>query len=96
MAGLGEPPHSGYSADVAGYTASAMLQGGAPRFAGWDAGAGRLAPTGTPWTESWSGEAVPIDLVGRPLDGRVADWLASIGQAWTQLTFFLFDPESWR
>lgn len=73
-----------------------MLQGGAPRFAGWDPRAGRLAPTDTPWTEPWTADVVPFELVGRPLDERLADWLASLGQAWTQLTFFLFDPDSWR
>jgi hypothetical protein len=41
-------------------------------------------------------EAVPVDLVGRPLDAVIGDWLASVGESWSQLTFFLFDPESWR
>jgi hypothetical protein len=41
-------------------------------------------------------EAVSIDLVGRPLDAVIGDWLASVGESWSQLTFFLFDPHSWR
>ena len=81
---------------MAGYAASATLRGGAPRFAGWDTGCGRLAPSVLPWVEPTSDNLLPIELVGRPLDERLAEWLASIGQAWTQMTFFLFDPESWR
>jgi hypothetical protein len=37
-----------------------------------------------------------VELVGRPLDETIAEWLASVGESWSQLTFFLFDPESWR
>jgi len=37
-----------------------------------------------------------LDLVGRPIDEVIADWLASVGESFSQLTFFLFDPESWR
>jgi hypothetical protein len=37
-----------------------------------------------------------LELVGRPIDVRIAEWLASAGERWSQLTFFLFDPESWR
>jgi hypothetical protein len=40
--------------------------------------------------------ADPVELVGRPVDDVIADWLASIGESWSQLTFFLFDPDSWR
>ena len=34
-----------------------------------------------------------VELVGRPIDERIGDWLASIGESWSQLTFFLFDPQ---
>jgi len=37
-----------------------------------------------------------IELVGRPLDERLASWWADLCEAWSQSTFFLFDPESWR
>jgi hypothetical protein len=40
------------------------------------------------------GEA--MDLVGRPIDEAIGEWLASVGESWSQLTFFLFDPDSWR
>lgn len=85
---------------MAGYVASARLQGGVPHFVG---GGGMTA---------WSGDHLhdlapvsaddhmwapdPVDLVGRPLDQVFGDWLASLGESWAQLTFFLFDPESWR
>jgi hypothetical protein len=36
------------------------------------------------------------DLVGEPFLGRLSDWVAGIGEAWSQMVFFLFDPESWR
>ena len=79
--------------------AIARLQGGVPHFVGGGAVetmAGLGAAVG-----AWSGDEPPsvadhIELVGRPLDEVVGDWLASIGESWSQLTFFLFDPESWR
>jgi hypothetical protein len=37
-----------------------------------------------------------VELVGRPVADVIADWLASVGESWSQLTFFLFDPDSWR
>jgi hypothetical protein len=43
-----------------------------------------------------SSEADQVELVGRPLDASIRDWLASIGESWSQLTFYLFDSESWR
>jgi hypothetical protein len=82
---------------VAGYAASARLHGAAPQFAfagdhayaasahGPDAAA---APD--------AGGIEQLELVGRPLNEMVVDWLAAIGESWSQLTFFLFDPESWR
>ncbi len=81
---------------MAGYAASAWLQGGAPRFAGQGARF-TIVPAAEPlFTSEPPCLADRIELVGRPLDERLADWRASLGQAWTQLTFFLFDPDSWR
>jgi len=81
---------------VAGYAASVRLQGANPRFTG---GGARL----TAWsasephstTESRS-DPDRIELVGRPLDERIADRLESVGESWSQLTFYLFDPQGWR
>lgn len=90
---------------MAGYAASATLRGGNLRLARWGAGAGLVGPAdvaaastpadvaavSTPATV-----AAPIELVGRPFDQRLGDWLASLGETWSQTTFFLFDPDSWR
>jgi hypothetical protein len=38
----------------------------------------------------------PVDLVGRPLDEIVAERWMRIREACSQMTFFLFDPNSWR
>ena len=92
---------------MAGYVASARLQGGVPRFVGGGAAAAWFADgqgmAGEPAAES-AGPVVDhvgsvaenVDLVGRPIDDVIADWLASVGESWSQLTFFLFDPDSWR
>ena len=85
---------------MAGYVASARLQGGVPRFVGggvaasWSVDGGYA--TGLAGTEDLALAADHVELVGRPLDEVIADWLASVGESWSQLTFFLFDPDSWR
>jgi len=85
---------------VAGYVASARLQGGVPRFVGGGAVAAwpgdarhavRLAGT-----DDQALAADHVELVGRPVDEVIADWLASVGESLSQLTFYLFDPDSWR
>jgi hypothetical protein len=85
---------------MAGYVASARLQGGVPHFVGggglaaWSGDQPHGAASGSADDLAWSLE--PVDLVGRPLDQVIGDWLASLGESWSQLTFFLFDPDSWR
>lgn len=83
---------------MAGYAASARLQGAAPQFA--FAGQHAYDPASQVATDAPSatdGAVIDqLDLVGRPVDEIVADWLASVGESWSQLTFFLFDPDSWR
>jgi len=83
---------------VAGYVASSRLQGAVPRFAGNSPGRrGAAVPLGI---DAFPGgrppEADQIELVGQPLDMSIREWLASIGESWSQLTFYLFDSESWR
>jgi hypothetical protein len=84
---------------VAGYAASSRLQGAVPRFAGASPGAGGTAAT-VAFDALPAGAEPPvadqIELVGRPLDDTIRDWLAGVGESWSQLTFYLFDPESWR
>jgi hypothetical protein len=37
-----------------------------------------------------------VELTGTSLDARLGLWLAGVRETWSQTTFFLFDPESWR
>ena len=76
---------------MAGYAASSRLHGAVPRFAGAIPDMDDGLPCGD------DPEAFDrVELVGRPLDEAIREWLASIGESWSQLTFYLFDPESWR
>lgn len=97
---------------MGGYAASSRLRGAVPRFAGASPGIGggtashprdSLArgsrPAGTDSTVPAGTEppvADQIELVGRPIGEAICDWLASIGESWSQTTFYLFDPDSWR
>ena len=86
---------------MAGYAASATLRGGNLRFASWGTGAEPAGPAATVPVVAEAAKvqadaAAPIELLGRPLDQRLGDWLASLGETWSQTTFFLFDPNSWR
>ncbi|HUP54452.1 MAG TPA: hypothetical protein VM408_03005 [Methylomirabilota bacterium] len=40
--------------------------------------------------------AQAVELVGRPLGSSVAERMARVREAWAQMTFYLFDAESWR
>ncbi|MEX2183863.1 MAG: hypothetical protein WEC14_05410 [Chloroflexota bacterium] len=76
---------------MAGYAASCRIQTVAPR-----AVRRSRAPAPAPMI---GGDAIDLpveDLIGRPLDEIIADRWASISESWSQTTFFLFDPESWR
>lgn len=87
---------------MAGYAARGTLHGAVPQFVAiGDRTESRRSPMVMISADSapsgeFMPEATPIDLVGRPLDAVIGDWLASIGESWSQLTFFLFDPQSWR
>ena len=83
---------------MAGYVASSRLQGAVPRFAGNGPGRrGTAVPLGIDTVaRGLEPEADQVELVGRPVDASIRDWLASIGESWSQLTFYLFDPQSWR
>jgi hypothetical protein len=83
---------------MAGYAVTATLRDGVAHPSTWS-NAGRaeelLALTERDAALD-AAAAEPIDLVGRPIDEAIAEWLASLGESWSQLTFFLFDPDSWR
>lgn len=81
---------------MAGYAVSARIGHVEPRRVEWpapvidDVAAARpVAPPGSVTPES-------VDIAGEPFLGRLSDWVAGLGEAWSQMVFFLFDPESWR
>lgn len=83
---------------MSGYATSVTLRGASPHVVAWH---GPIPPE--PTVHGWRERGVvdtmriePVDLVGRPIDEAIAEWLASLGEAWSQLTFFVFDPDSWR
>ena len=83
---------------MAGYAASATLHGAEPQLAFASAHAS-VSTRVDPWDAAgpFDGAVIEqLDLVGRPLNEHIVEWLASVGESWSQLTFFLFDPESWR
>ena len=79
---------------MSGYVASARIVGVEPRLAR----PGRLADDAA-WIPAAAGTATS-DIEERALStsGRsvLADRLGAIRERWSQLTFFLFDPDSWR
>jgi len=77
---------------VAGYEASARIRTAGPRFAG----AGRRPASFEPWPGPIHPENERVELVGRPIDERLAAWWADLRGTCVEATFFLFDPESWR
>ena len=93
---------------MSSYAASARLEGGALRLVGGgaigsvgaigSAGATARVAIAAAWAavEPVGANHDRVELVGRPLDERLAAWWADRGEAWSQATFYLFDPESWR
>lgn len=82
---------------MSGYAASARLRGGAPRFVAIGIDGGRVAEVAaTAQERDGIADQHWVELVGRPLDERLAAWFADLRETWAQATFFLFDPESWR
>ena len=41
-------------------------------------------------------EMVTADIDDRSFDVAVAEWWAEVTASFSQTTFYLFDPESWR
>ena len=41
-------------------------------------------------------DPVPIDIVGRGLGAVIRERWTRAAEIWSQTTFFLFDPNSWR
>ena len=76
---------------MAAYAVTARVDRVQPRLARW---------VGATQSDGATADATPqpesVDLVGRPLGANMAERWARIREAWTQTTFFLFDPDSWR
>ncbi len=82
---------------MAGYAASARLHGADPQIAFSGIAPFRsVGPAAQDVVAPDGGVIEQLELVGRPVNETIGDWLGSIGESWSQLTFFLFDPESWR
>ena len=73
---------------MAGYEVTARIVGATPRRAHRGPDTDRLPAS--------DGGGGPIDLVGRPLDVALAERWETFRERWTQTTFFVFDPDSWR
>lgn len=79
---------------MSGYVASARIVHGAPRLARVD----RAAERSDDARPATTGGALIVESVvpaAGPTD-RLAERAAAVRERWSQLTFFLFDPNSWR
>jgi hypothetical protein len=81
---------------VSGYVASARIVRASPRLA-------RATATGDPgdWRpamadQPWIVDAGAVDARGPSLAMTLAERRDALRERWAQLTFFLFDSESWR
>lgn len=84
---------------MSGYATSVTLHGASPHVVAWHgplAGEPSARALARPEPAVDVAPPPPIELVGRPVNEAIAEWLASLGEAWSQLTFFVFDPDSWR
>ena len=81
-----------------GYSATTRIEGVRPRFAG---GPGRTSaawpehePAVFPGTGAF--DATPDESATEPFDDWIGERWAAFRDAWSQTTFFLTDPNSWR
>jgi hypothetical protein len=56
----------------------------------------RPAPVVTPAEGTYFEDRGSIDLASRTSTSLLGERWDRIGELWSQLTFYLFDPESWR
>jgi len=84
---------SEYAASMAAYTVIARIDRVDPHLAGW---ASRpLAATDRVIAQPLEPPEA-VDLVGRPDGPSLDERWARVREVWSQTTFYLFDPESWR
>jgi len=79
---------------MSGYVASAQIVHGAPRLARVDPAAERSVDA-RPATASAALIVESVVPAAGPID-RLAERVAAVRERWSQLTSFLFDPDSWR
>ena len=77
---------------MAGYVATERITRARPRFVGTGLGVAAREPIGD--ATDWQSDRSYAD--DRPLDRRIQDALSELREEWSQATFFLFDPNSWR
>jgi hypothetical protein len=77
---------------MADYVATERITRARPRFVGTGLGWAAREPEAA--DAGWLPERSPIDP--RPLDRRLQDAWSEFREEWSQATFFLFDPNSWR
>jgi len=78
---------------MSGYVASARIDRGSARLTrGWGQAAAHVGDDRPPSLAAAWIEAPPDEL--RP--GRLAARWLGFRERWSQLTFYLFDPNSWR
>jgi len=83
---------------MSGYVASARIVHAAPRLVRAD------GPVERPSSVALPGLAETLIVESDPpaagatsrIEDRVAERVAAVRERWSQLTFFLFDPNSWR
>jgi hypothetical protein len=79
---------------MASYAVQVRIDGVRPKRPG--SPARRVHATGGHVPDPLERDRVPVDLVGRPLGEIVGERWMRIREACSQMTFFLFDPDSWR
>ena len=77
---------------MAGYVATERIARARPRFVGTGVGWAVREPISV--AMDWLPDRSTAD--DRPLDRRIQDALSELREEWSQATFFLFDPNSWR
>lgn len=80
---------------MAAYAATTLIRTAHPRLVARPHAAPPQGAPATPAIVATHDER-PVELVGRPLDRRFAEWRARIAVNLAQTTFFLSAPDSWR
>lgn len=78
---------------MAGYAATARITKSHPRVV--RSSPGRAIEPGS-WRTTAAGDRTIVERDLRPIRIRLAQDLAQAREEWSQATFFLFDPNSWR